>query len=68
MTCSNYIFLEILKNVLLKTINTGVLSSKKEVYKARKIDDKLLLKYVKEHPDATLKEIAEEFSVCFQTI
>jgi len=47
---------------------TGDLSSKKGVYKARKINDELLLNYVKEHPDATLNEIAEEFSVCFQAI
>lgn len=47
---------------------TGDLSSKKRLCKARKIDDELLLKYVKEHPDATLKEIAAEFSVRFQTI
>ena len=37
-------------------------------YRSKKLDDKALLDYVEAHNDATLQEIAEHFSVCFQTI
>ena len=43
--------------------NKGILQPKKyEVY-PRKIDNDRLIKYIKDHPDAYLKEIAEEFKV-----
>ena len=41
--------------------NTGKLESKKRVETWRKIEPKKLREYVTEHPDAYLREIAEEF-------
>lgn len=48
---------------------TGSYSVKKrECYKERKINDDELLVYIKENPDAMLKEIAKEYSVTFQAV
>ena len=41
---------------------TGTLAAKKRVETWRKIEPKKLEEYNKEHPDAYLKEMAEEFS------
>lgn len=37
-------------------------------YKVRKVDKDALLKAIGRRPDATLKELAEEFGCCFQAI
>jgi putative transposase len=61
------------KNTLTRWIRdyreTGTYSVKKrEHYKKRKLNDEELLAYIEKKPDATLKEIAKEYSVSFQTI
>jgi transposase len=43
--------------------NKGILKPKKYEVSPRKIDNDLLIKYIKNHPDAYLREIAEEFKV-----
>lgn len=48
---------------------TGNYSVKKrEGYRKRKVNDDELLAYIEKNPDATLKEIAKEYTVSFQAI
>ena len=48
--------------------NKGILQPKKYKVNPRKIDNDSLIKYIKNHPDAYLREIAEEFNVDPSTI
>ena len=43
--------------------NKGILQAKKYEVSPRKIDNDSLIQYIKNHPDAYLREIAEEFKV-----
>lgn len=41
----------------------GILEAKTYEVSPRKIDNDLLIQYIKEHPDAYLRELAEKFNV-----
>jgi transposase len=47
---------------------TGSLKPKKPVRKARKLEKEALLQYVREHPDAYLREIGEHFGCVISAV
>ena len=46
----------------------GILPPKKRQANPRKIDTNLLIKYIEDHPDAYLREIADEFGVTIPAV
>ena len=53
---------------LLRKDQTGNIKPFRRKYAYKKIDDNLLLEYIKKHPDHFLKEIGAHFSLTPQTI
>ena len=62
------ISLSTIYRLLLRKAQTGNIKPFRRKYAYKKIDDNLLLEYIKKHPDHFLKEIGAYFSLTPQTI